>query len=151
MYSPEKVEHLVKPEDIGIPVTEIVKLPYFPQGVPCGNCKIVFEDILEYISVPKEFARGADFVVRANGDSMKDARIHDGDKLFVRNQKYLDNSGDIMILNALQDGCFCRKVFLDHENNQYILKSANPDFEDLVANPKEYEIIGKVIGVYIEV
>jgi SOS-response transcriptional repressor LexA len=112
-----------------------ITLPYFPSGVPCGNSKIIHSEAIEKIKLPVEYARDIDFVVRANGISMIHEGIIDGSKLLIKRQTYLANNGDIMILNIIDNGCTCKKVYLDQQRGKYILQAANPEFE-----PEEYEV-----------
>lgn len=63
---------------------EWVRLPVLGR-VGAGNSVICEEFVEEWISLPAEMARGADFILRARGDSMSPT-INDGDQVLVHIQ-----------------------------------------------------------------
>ena len=144
----EKKHPQIKTPSVPAEDPKEVELPYFPQGVPCGNCRIVFDDCMEKISIPAAMARNVDFVVRASGNSMRDLGIVEDGKLLVKKQNHLDRNGDVMIVQIHADGIVCRKVFLDSEHGEYVLKSANPDYEDIRLGVSAMAFLGKVVSVY---
>ena len=67
----------------------------------------------------------ADFCVTAQGDSMINARILDGDIVFVRMQEMVEN-GEIAVV-AINDNEFTLKRFFYYQElNQVVLQSENP-------------------------
>jgi SOS-response transcriptional repressor LexA len=144
----EEVESL---KQIGIPLSgELVKLPYYPQGIPCGTIGIKYEDYFETFNLPKEFSSGADFVLRADGDSMIEANIPNNAKLLVRKQTYIDKAGDIMIFCHLDHGSICRKVF--YQDHKLVLKAAHsdPKYNDILIDDDHWTIVGKVVRIIID-
>ena len=89
--------------------------------------------MLEYISLPESvFGKGEMFLLKANGDSMIDAGIDDGDWVVIKRQQEA-KEGDIIV--ALSDGmCNLKYLFFDKEKGCALLRSANknkkyPDIE----------------------
>ena len=93
-------------------------------SVSCGPGQLEEQRILEYVRLPETvFGNGELFLLRANGDSMVDAGIDDGDWIVVRKQNTAEE-GDIVV--ALSDGLNTLKFF--YRNNKKhcaILRSAN--------------------------
>lgn len=109
--------------------------------VCCGNGTFAYQDIEEYIPVSKEFVKGGEhFFLKAKGDSMKGARIEDGDLLLIRKQDSIEN-GDIAAV-LLGDEAVLKKVYI--RDGQVILQSANQEYEPIFCKPEELRIIGKL-------
>lgn len=70
-----------------LPITT-QKIPFLG-SVACGQPIYAEEDKESYIVLGTNIK--ADFCLRAQGDSMIDARIHDGDIVYVRKQEAVDN------------------------------------------------------------
>lgn len=115
----------------------LVFMTYYNKLAAAGNGEYLFDDIpTSTIEVPKELAKGADFVIGVNGDSMQPT-FSDGDKVLVKKQDTIKN-GEV-------------GIFIDG-NDCYIKEKGN---NCLVSHNKEYGIIpgtdtmrcvGKVIG-----
>ena len=70
--------------------SETVKVPVLG-SVSCGVPKFAEENIEEYVRLPVAlFGRGEFFILLANGDSMIEANIDDGDLVLIRQQNYAD-------------------------------------------------------------
>ena len=80
--------------------------------------------ILEYVRPPETvFGNGELFLLRANGDSMVDAGIDDGDWVVIKKQNTAEE-GDIVV--ALSDGLNNLKYFYRNKRKGCaILRSAN--------------------------
>ena len=66
-------------------------------SVSCGPLLLEEQRVLEYISLPESvFGKGEMFLIRANGDSMVDAGIDDGDWIVVKRQEKA-KEGDIIV------------------------------------------------------
>ena len=80
-------------EKLGIsPIPQKKKLPLLG-NVACGEPIFAEECVEGYVDADME----ADFCLRAKGDSMINARIHDGDIVFVHQQDAVDN-GEIAVV-----------------------------------------------------
>jgi repressor LexA len=87
----------------------------------------------------------ADFCLRAEGDSMINARIYDGDIVFIRQQPKVEN-GEIAAV-SIDDTVTLKRVYV---GTDYIeLKPENPTYKPLRFSKTEIEqfrIIGKAIA-----
>lgn len=86
-----------------------------------------------------------DFALTVRGDSMIDARIHDGDIVFIRAQDDVDD-GDIAAV-VLNDEATLKRVY--HMKNGLQLLSANPKYAPMVFTLDECDsirILGKAVG-----
>ena len=93
-------------------------------SVSCGPGQLEEQRILEYVRLPETvFGSGEMFLLRANGDSMVDAGIDDGDWVVIRKQNTAEE-GDIVV--ALSDGLNNLKYFYrNRRKGCAILRSAN--------------------------
>lgn len=93
-------------------------------SVSCGPLQLEEERIVEYVNLPAAIFGGGDFfILRANGDSMVDAGIDDGDWIVVKKQNTAEE-GDIIV--ALSEGCNNLKYFYRNKRKGCaILRSAN--------------------------
>ena len=90
---------------------------------------------------------GADFCLRAKGDSMTGARIHDGDIVFVHAQESVDN-GDIGVV-VISDEATLKRVYFYPAEEKLILVAENPAYAPLVyigSELEEIRILGKAIA-----
>lgn len=93
--------------------------------------------------MPLEIA--ADFTLICKGNSMINARIFDGDIVYIRKQDTVENGEIAAVL--IDDEATLKRVrkFEDH----IVLEPANPMFEPLVywrENMNEVRIIGKAVA-----
>lgn len=95
-------------------------------SVSCGPMLFEEQRVLEYISLPESvFGKGEMFLIRANGDSMVDAGIDDGDWIVVKRQQCA-KEGDIIV--AISDGlCNLKYLYFDKNNGGAILRAANKE------------------------
>ena len=72
-----------------------------------------------------------DFALRCKGDSMKDARIHDGDLVYIRAQPQVESG---QIAAVLIDGeATLKRVY--YHTNSVVLMPANPAYDPIVLDP----------------
>ncbi len=81
-------------------------------------------------------------MLRVRGESMIDAGIFDGDYVVVRSQPTADN-GDIVVAGIPGEEATV-KTFL-RKRNKIVLRPSNPTMEDLVFDPTDVQIYGKVV------
>ena len=100
-------------------------------SVSCGMLQSEEERVLEYIKLPEAIFGSGDYIIlRANGDSMVDAGIEDGDWIVIE-KKSNAKEGDIVV--ALSDGCNTLKYFYTNKKKGCaILRSANADRKSVV-------------------
>lgn len=98
--------------------------------VSCGIPKLAEENIEEYVKLPVcLFGQGEFFLLRANGDSMIDAGIEDGDFVLVRQQSYADNGQIVVAL--VGDEATLKRFYPEPENHRVRLHPENSEMEDI--------------------
>ena len=114
--------------------------------IACGE-PIYADEEHEY-SVALGSDSAADFVLRAKGDSMVGAHIHDGDLVFFRRCETVDN-GKIAVV-IIGDEATLKRVYYTPEKGQLILMPENPAYRPLVYTGPELEqvrIMGEALFV----
>lgn len=113
-------------------------------SILCGSDNVIFEPTTEYQAIPEEWAKGGNyFFLRAKGDSMTGAKIHEGDLLLIRSQSTVDN-GEIAAV-VIENSVVLKRVY--KRDNQLMLVSENPKYPPMIFNPdtdKHIRIIGKL-------
>lgn len=122
--------------------TEMVSLPVIG-NVAAGQPILAEENIEEYFPVPADVVpKGESFILKVRGDSMINAGIFSGDRIFVHSCNTANN-GDMVV--ALIDDSATVKTF--YKENGYIrLQPENDDMDPIIVD--DCQIVGKVFGVY---
>ena len=95
-----------------------IKLPVLG-AVSCGIPKYAEENIEEYVQVPASwFGIGEFFALRADGQSMINAGIDDGDLVIIRKQEYAEPGQIVVALIDNEDATL--KRYRPKEGGQYI-------------------------------
>lgn len=97
----------------------------------------------ELVEVP-DFIH-ADFALRCKGESMINARIFDGDVVYIRKQPTVENGQIAAVL--VGDEATLKRVTVYED--KIVLEAANPLFDPLVFRGEEMnqvEILGKAVG-----
>lgn len=84
---------------------------------------------------------GANELVQITGDSMEPI-IKKGSEVYLRYQPIVED-GEIAIVRIEDDGVTCKYLYRDGKN--VILKSENPEYEDIVVDAEKVSVIGKVL------
>lgn len=113
-------------------------------NIACGEPKYADEDRESYIEAGADI--GADFCLRANGDSMINARIHDGDIVFIRSMPQVENGQIAAVI--IDDEATLKRVYYYPENNMMILKPENPKYKDLIYIGQQLEDI-HILGLAV--
>lgn len=125
-----------------IPLPEMRKIPLVGT-IACGAPILAEEHIEEYIDIPKHIP--GDFALTCKGDSMINARIFDGDIVYVRQQEAVDN-GDIAAVLIDGEATLKRvKLYEDHIS----LEPENPQYRPLVywgEEMNQIRILGKAVA-----
>ena len=129
-----------------------VKLKKFPLlgEIACGKPIFANEDRESYVLAGSDIH--ADFCLRAKGDSMINARILDGDIVFIRKQDMVDN-GEIAAVSIGDDVTLKRVVYYP-EQNLLILKAENSKYQDMIYAQDQLDqvyILGKAIAFQSDV
>lgn len=119
---------------------ETVRIPFLGE-IACGEPIYADEDRESYVVAGTGIK--ADFCLRAKGDSMINARILDGDIVFIRRQDMVEN-GEIAAV-IINDEATLKRVYYYRDKNLLILKPENPAYQDLIYTNEELETI-KILG-----
>ncbi|MBQ8718914.1 MAG: helix-turn-helix domain-containing protein [Clostridia bacterium] len=114
--------------------------------IACGQP--IYADQEHEYSVALGSDIAADFVLRAKGDSMIGAHIHDGDLVFFRQCETVDN-GKIAVV-IIGDEATLKRVYYAPEKQQLILMPENPAYRPLVyvgAELEQVRIMGEALFV----
>lgn len=127
------------------------KLPMLGE-IACGEPKYTNEDRESYMDAGTNIE--ADFCLRAKDDSMINARIHDGDIVFIRRQDIVEN-GEIAAVVVNNDSeATLKRFYYYQERATLILKPENPAYEDLIFQNEELNevhVLGKAIAFQSDV
>ncbi len=109
--------------------SETVKVPVLG-SVSCGIPKFAEENIEEYIRLPVAlFGRGDFYILRANGDSMIEANINDGDLVVVRQQNHA-NEGQIVVA-LMEDEATLKRYYPEPLMQRVRLHPENSTMSDI--------------------
>jgi len=111
--------------------------------VAAGVGVLAEENIEETIPMPEDFTGSGElFMLRVRGESMIDAGIMDGDHVVVRHQATAE-SGDIVVAGIPGDEATV-KTFV-RQQDKVVLRPQNPTMDDMIFEPSEIAIYGKVV------
>ena len=115
-----------------LPKIEKTRSGYFSAplvgSVRCGDPETEEEQVEMYVSLPEAiFGKGQFYLLRADGDSMEDAGISDGDLILIEKQHSCEVGDVVVALDENSENTL--KVFggIDKKTNQAVLKYANED------------------------
>lgn len=126
-----------------------VKLPMLGT-IACGEPIFADEDRESYVMVGTEIR--ADFCLKCQGDSMINARIHDGDIVFIRKQDIVDN-GEIAAV-IIDDEATLKRFYYYKEQNMVILRPENSKYKDIILTGEQLErvkVLGKAVAFQSDV
>ena len=122
--------------------TDKVAVPIIGE-VKAGYDLYANEDIYGYeYCNNNEYGSGEFFYLKVKGDSMIDARIGQGDIVYVKKQNYLDDN-DIGVFLLDNNEVTIKRVKFDKDD--IILKAANKNYADRRFKSDEVKILGKVL------
>ena len=122
--------------------TEMVSLPVLG-NVAAGLPILAEENIESYFPVPADVVpKGESFILNVHGDSMVNAGIFDGDRVFVNTCGTAEN-GTIVV--ALIDDSATVKTFYK-ENGHIRLQPENDTMDPIIVD--DCQILGRVFGIF---
>lgn len=125
-----------------MPMPEMRRIPLIG-SIACGAPILAEEHIEDYVDLPRHVR--ADFSLTCKGDSMINARIFDGDIVYIRQQETVEN-GEIAAVLIGTDATLKRvRLFDDH----IVLEPENPMYKPLVYWNEEMNtvrILGKAVA-----
>lgn len=127
------------------PLPKTKKVPLLGT-IACGTPILAVENVNEYVDMDSSLH--ADFALRCKGDSMINARVFDGDIVYIRQQPTVEN-GEIaaVMIGRTETEATLKRVFLDSEKIR--LCAENPRYKDLVffeEQMNEIRILGKAVA-----
>lgn len=128
---------------------ETKKFPMLGE-IACGKPIYADEDRESYVQAGMGIK--ADFCLKCKGDSMINARILDGDIVFVHKQSAVNN-GEIGVV-IIENEATLKRIYYYPEQQKLVLQSENPKYEPLVYVGSELEqiyILGKAIAFQSDV
>lgn len=126
-----------------------IKLPMLGK-VACGEPIFADEDRESYIMIGTDIK--ADFCLQCQGDSMINARIHDGDIVFVKKTDIVENGAIAVVI--IDDEATLKRFFYYREQNLVILKPENPKYQDIILTGEQLNqvrVIGRAIAFQSDV
>lgn len=128
-----------------IPLPETKKVPLLGT-IACGEPILAVENVADYVDMDAE--THADFALRCKGDSMINARIFDGDIVYIRKQDTVEN-GEIaaVLVNDMESEATLKRVYTSDDSIR--LCAANPMYPDKIfekENMNDVHIIGKAVA-----
>lgn len=123
-----------------------VKLKRFPLlgEIACGEPIFAQEDRESCVMADMDI--NADFCLTAKGDSMINARINDGDIVFIKEMPVVNN-GDIAAV-IIDDEATLKKVYYYPDKGKLVLYPENPNYEPFIYVGEELNtirILGKAV------
>lgn len=124
-----------------MPLPKMKKVPLVGT-IACGTPILAQENIDGYVDVPIEY--NVDFCLRAKGDSMINARIFDGDVVYIHKQEDVENGEIAAVL--IDDEATLKRIYKSAD--RITLRAENPTFDDIVYTKddnKTITILGKAL------
>lgn len=124
------------------PMPKMKKVPLVGD-IACGEPILAEENIETYLNMPENL--NGSFALRCKGDSMINARIFNGDIVFIRSQPEVENGEIAAVL--IGDEATLKRVY--YHENRIELRAENPTFPALNyegENLSEVRILGKAVG-----
>ncbi len=113
--------------------------------VAAGTDVLAQENIEETMPVPADLTGDGDlFMLRVRGDSMIEAGILDGDYVVARAQPSADK-GDVVVAGIPGDEATVKTY--NRRAGKIVLEPANSRLQDMVYDPGEITIFGRVVTV----
>ena len=125
-----------------IPMPRMRSIPLIGT-IACGTPILAEENIEEHVDIPEHVH--ADFALRCKGDSMINARVHDGDIVYIRQQPTVENGEIAAVL--IGEEATLKRVY--RYSDKIVLSPANPEYEPFVYTGEEIEsirILGKAVA-----
>lgn len=114
--------------------------------VACGKPALAEEDIMGYITVDEYILEDGKeyFALVADGDSMIDAGIYEGDIIYVEKTEYAEEGNIVVaLIEDEQTGehkATLKRLYFDKGGEKYILHPENKRYSDIIVD--ELKILG---------
>jgi len=114
-------------------------------NIACGEPIFANEEMELYVEAGANI--DADFCLKASGDSMIGARIHDGDIVFIRQQDMVEDGEIAAVL--IEDEATLKRVYYDREAGVLQLFAETPQYKTMRFSGEELDhirILGKAVA-----
>lgn len=141
-------DELQKFKDAVFPI-HLKKFPLLGE-IACGEPIFANEDRESYIMAGTDIK--VDFCLKARGDSMINARILDGDIVFIRKTDEIEN-GNIYAV-GIDDEVLLKRIYYDKDNDIFQLVSENPAYPPKIITGEKLNhivILGKAVAFQSDV
>lgn len=125
------------------------------QGIPvlgdiaCGLPLLAEQNIEEYVDLPESWVgTGQFFALHANGESMKNIGINNGDIVIIRQQNTAE-IGQVVVALVDDNTATLKRYYPSPENQIVELRPENDDFETQVVDLKERSFAIQGIAVKV--
>ena len=130
-----------------LPLPKTRKIPLLGT-IACGEPILATDNVAEYVDMDTDIH--ADFALRCNGDSMINARIFDGDIVYIRKQNSVEN-GEIaaVLIDGVESESEATLKRFFRENDKIRLSAENPMYADKQYYGEEMNqvrVIGKAVA-----
>ncbi len=123
-----------------LPLPTTHKIPVLGT-IACGVPILAVEQCTEFTDLPD--CVHADFALRCKGDSMINARIFDGDMVYIQRQPIVEN-GEIAAV-VIGDEATLKRVYYTPGSDRITLRACNPMYPDMEYSGSTLECI-KILG-----
>lgn len=131
------------PDNI-MPLPKTKKVPLLGE-IACGEPIFAAEELDTYMEIDDGLQ--IDFCLKCKGDSMVNARIYDGDIVFIRKQDAVEN-GEIAAV-IIDNEATLKRVYYYPNENRVSLVAENPLYPPLIYTNEQLEqitILGKAVA-----
>lgn len=120
-------------------------VPVYKQ-ISCGEGCFCDDEIIDYVAVPSNIVRTKDcFAVPANGDSMINIGINDGDTLIFKKTEAYEDNDIVAVCIDTEEIALCKRVKVI-SNESILLMSENNKYSPiLIDKNKKARVIGKLV------
>lgn len=130
-------------------ISDTILIPLLASPVSCGApTTFIDENAIDHLQVSPRFVRSRErtYAFRAEGDSMNQAGISDGDYVLIEATSEIQD-GDIVLANV--DNCgTLKRLRKSFDSITLFPESTNPEHKPIYLHPDdEFVIAGKVINV----
>lgn len=129
-----------------LPIPRFVQKPRLG-AIACGKPILAVEEADEYDNVPEGV--NCDFTLICRGESMINARIFDGDTVYIKSQPEVE-TGQIAAVR-IGDEATLKKVYYTPGSDRITLRACNPLYPDMVYEGDaldSIQVLGLAVGFY---
>jgi len=120
-------------------------VPVYKQ-ISCGEGCFCDDEIIDYVAVPSNIVRTKDcFAVPANGDSMINIGINDGDTLIFKKTEAYEDNDIVAVCIDTEEIALCKKIKIVGEDNILLMSENNKYSPILIDKNKKARVIGKLV------